>query len=76
MTIADVDSVFLDTNILVYASVDTSPFYDLARAAITAFAASQTPLWISRQVLEPRVTRRPTGVLLAGRCRAGVPWSA
>lgn len=30
MTIADADPIFLDTNILVYASVDTSPFYDLA----------------------------------------------
>ena len=51
MTIADADPIFLDTNILVYASVDPSPFYDLARAAITAFEAHHTPLWISRQVL-------------------------
>ena len=51
MTTAAVDPVFLDTNILVYASVDTSPSYHAARAAITAYEASQTPLWISRQVL-------------------------
>ncbi len=49
--IADADPIFLDTNILVYASVDTSLFYDLARAAITAFEARHTPLLISRQVL-------------------------
>ena len=51
MTTAAADPVFLDTNILVYASVDASPFYQAARAAITAYEASQTLLWISRQVL-------------------------
>ena len=33
---AAADPIFLDTNILVYASVDASPFYQAARAAITA----------------------------------------
>jgi predicted nucleic acid-binding protein len=51
MTTAAADPVFLDTNILVYASVDASPYYQAARAAISAYEASQTPLWISRQVL-------------------------
>ncbi len=37
---AAVEPVFLDTNILVYASVDSSPFYDRARAAITAYEAN------------------------------------
>ena len=51
MTIAAAEPIFLDTNILVYASVDTSPFYDRARAAITDYETNGTPLWISRQVL-------------------------
>lgn len=51
MTTAAADPIFLDTNILVYASVDASPSYHAARDAITAYEASQTPLWISRQVL-------------------------
>jgi predicted nucleic acid-binding protein len=51
MTTVAVEAVFLDTNILVYASVDTSPLYRAARAAITAYESAHTPLWISRQVL-------------------------
>jgi predicted nucleic acid-binding protein len=51
MTTAAADSIFLNTNILVYASVDVSPSYRVARAAITAYGAGQVPLWISRQVL-------------------------
>ena len=51
MTTAAAEPIFLDTNILVYASVDTSPFYDRARAAITDYETNGTPLWISRQVL-------------------------
>jgi predicted nucleic acid-binding protein len=45
------DPVFLDTNILVYATVDVSPFHHAARAAIAAFESAQVPLWISRQVM-------------------------
>jgi predicted nucleic acid-binding protein len=51
MTTAAAEPIFLDTNILVYASVDTSPFYDRARVAITDYETNGTPLWISRQVL-------------------------
>jgi predicted nucleic acid-binding protein len=40
-----------DTNIIVNASVDASSSYHAARAVITAYEASQTPLWVSRQVL-------------------------
>ncbi len=36
MTNAAVEPVFLDTNILVYASVDPSPFHQLALDAIQA----------------------------------------
>jgi predicted nucleic acid-binding protein len=50
MTVA-VEPIFLDTNILVYASVDTSPFYSQVRAVITAHELAGTPLWISRQII-------------------------
>lgn len=42
---------FLDTNVLVYASVDASPLHSLALSTITDLEAQQTPLWISRQVI-------------------------
>lgn len=51
MTTGVAEPIFMDTNILVYASVDSSPFYDLARTTITAYEQAGTPLWISRQVL-------------------------
>ena len=50
MTVA-VKPVFLDTNILVYASIDTSPFHTAARDALTQLESAETPLWISRQVM-------------------------
>jgi len=51
MTTGVAEPIFLDTNILVYASIDSSPFYALARTTITAYEQAGTPLWISRQVL-------------------------
>jgi predicted nucleic acid-binding protein len=45
------DDIFIDTNGLVYASVNSSPFYHVARTAITNLAAALTTLWVSRQVL-------------------------
>ena len=47
MMIAAVEPIFLDTNILVYASVDTSPFYNRARNVITNYEAKGTSLWYS-----------------------------
>jgi len=57
-------AVFVDTNVLVYASVDSSPFHEAARRAISKLEAAGVPLWISRQVqreflatlLRPRVS--------------------
>ncbi len=43
--------VFLDTNILVYASVRTSPFHAQALRAITSREQAKLELWISRQVV-------------------------
>lgn len=45
------EPLFIDTNILVYASVDASPFHATALAALAELEARQTALWISRQVI-------------------------
>ena len=45
------EPTFLDTNMLVYASVDASPFHTAALSAIAALEQNQVPLWISRQVI-------------------------
>lgn len=45
------EAVFLDTNILVYASVAESPVHTRAVDALRNLARSGTELWISRQVL-------------------------
>ncbi len=45
------NSAFVDTNILVYASIPESPFHLVALNAIQALEQAGTELWISRQVL-------------------------
>lgn len=47
----DVESVFLDTNVLVYANVAESPFHALALSRIERMYQDGVDLWISRQVL-------------------------
>ncbi|GAX42345.1 hypothetical protein NIES4075_33460 [Tolypothrix sp. NIES-4075] len=47
----DANSVFLDTNILVYASQTQFPFHQAAMQAIQSFYDAGAELWISRQVL-------------------------
>ncbi len=47
----DNNSVFLDTNILVYASTIRSPLHQAALQAIQQFYDTQVEIWISRQVL-------------------------
>lgn len=66
MTTAVAEPLFLDTNILVYASVDSSPFYEVARRAITDYESQGIPLWISRQVLREYLAT-------LARPRVGVP---
>ncbi len=51
MVIGDGNPVFLDTNILVYASQTQSPFHEAASQAIQGFYDARVELWISRQVL-------------------------
>lgn len=45
------DRVFVDTNILVYATVPAAPSYANARRALAERHAAGAELWISRQVL-------------------------
>lgn len=49
--IGDGDPIFIDTNILVYASQIQSPFHQVAMEAIQGFYDAGVELWISRQVL-------------------------
>jgi predicted nucleic acid-binding protein len=50
MTVA-AEPTFLDTNVLVYASVDASPFHTAALSAIALLEQNNIQLWISRQVI-------------------------
>lgn len=43
--------VFVDTNVLVYAAVEDSPFHHLAIRSMEPIFAASTPVWISRQVI-------------------------
>jgi predicted nucleic acid-binding protein len=45
------DPVFLDTNVLVYASRSTAPEHAASRAVLARLEADASPLWISQQVL-------------------------
>jgi predicted nucleic acid-binding protein len=45
------NAVFLDTNILVYASISESPLHLIAFTAIQTLEQGGSELWISRQVL-------------------------
>src|SRR5437870_11733599 len=51
MEISGGSSLFIDTNVLVYSSITTSPFYARARAALEKLWKLQCEIWISRQVL-------------------------
>ncbi|MFB2980581.1 type II toxin-antitoxin system VapC family toxin [Microseira sp. BLCC-F43] len=55
------DAVFLDTNILVYANVQESPFHAAALQAIQNYYQAGVDLWISRQILREyiRTLTRP-----------------
>ncbi len=51
MATTDANKVFLDTNVLVYLSVDRSPFHIAARTAILEHQRAGAELWVSRQIL-------------------------
>ena len=44
-------SVFVDTNVLVYAELTGSPLHSQAQAILQQFRGGRTDLWISRQIL-------------------------
>lgn len=62
----DVDPIFIDTNVLVFATIPTSPVHRVAIAALHDIAMSGAAAWISRQVLREYLVQltRP-GVLPA-----------
>ena len=45
------DPIFIDTNVLVFATIPASPFHQRAIAALHGIAMSGAAAWISRQVL-------------------------
>jgi len=47
----DVKPIFIDTNVLVYASTVRSPFHQVARQALQQHYDAGVELWISRQIL-------------------------
>lgn len=44
-------SIFVDTNVLVYAETKTSPFYQSAKQKLNHYLNLHDNLWISRQVI-------------------------
>ena len=68
------NSILIDTNVLVFATIPTSPFHLAAITALHRVAQAKNDAWISRQVLREYLVQltRP-GVLptqLAGRLAA------
>lgn len=50
-TMADKQPLFLDTNVLIYASIKQAPEYQTVRSFVENHLSRKTPLFISRQVL-------------------------
>jgi predicted nucleic acid-binding protein len=46
-----VDPIFIDTNVLVFATIPASPFHQAAIAALHGVAMSGAAAWINRQVV-------------------------
>ena len=47
----DKSSVFVDTNILIQATVKTTPFHEVCARAVSVLWESESDVWISRQIL-------------------------
>jgi len=45
------ERIFIDTNVLVYATVVSSPLHDVSRNRLTEYHKAGAELWISRQVM-------------------------
>ncbi len=61
MATMPVSAMFVDTNVLVFAHIETAPLHVCALAALTQAHESGRELWISRQVIREflAVTSRP-----------------
>jgi predicted nucleic acid-binding protein len=70
MATTAVDPVFVDTNVLVYSTVPTSPFHPEAVQALANLRAIGTVIHISRQILREYVA------VLSGRLVPPVPMPA
>jgi predicted nucleic acid-binding protein len=51
MTTMGDDSIFIDTNIFVYAAIENAPMHSVAKATLNTCQTGQTACWINRQVL-------------------------
>jgi predicted nucleic acid-binding protein len=51
MATTAVDRVFLDTNILVYATLQTAPLHSIAQRRIHDLQRAGIEIWVSRQIL-------------------------
>lgn len=51
MTTTDADSLFIDTNVFVYAAIENAPMHAAATTALKAYQENGTPCCINRQVL-------------------------
>ena len=47
-----VDSLFVDTNILIYSLVQEMPLHQLSRSTLEKLLTEKIPLWISTQVVQ------------------------
>ena len=56
MTDANANSIFIDTNILVYANIKSSPMHNAALSAIEKLYRANKPIWISRQVIREYIS--------------------
>ena len=67
MVLTQGSAVFVDTNLLIYATFPSSPFHPAARIRLTDLERQGTVLWTSRQVLRefPSATTRPGAIMPA-----------
>jgi predicted nucleic acid-binding protein len=72
MATKDADAVFVDTNVLVYATQVDAPLHEVAGRRLSEFKERQAPLWISRQVLREYLATRSRPQALAAPLSAAV----
>lgn len=51
METMDANAIFIDTNVLVYATVVNAPLHEIARQVLQNLSVADNNLWISRQVI-------------------------